>query len=83
MPPHSKAGHLRETPVIFEPLDFIVKLAALVSKPRVNLACFHGVFAPDSKHRARVTPAKRGKGIKAKMADELQEQTPARPTRTA
>ena len=33
------------THVIFEPLDFIAKLAALVPKPRVNLTRFHGVFA--------------------------------------
>lgn len=39
------------THVIFEPLDFIVRLAALVPKPRVNLTRFHGVFAPNSKHR--------------------------------
>jgi hypothetical protein len=32
------------TEVIFEPLDFIAKLAALVPKPRVNLTRFHGVF---------------------------------------
>ena len=50
------------THVIFEPVDFIAKLAALVPKPRVNLTRFHGVFAPNSKHRALVTPAKRGKG---------------------
>ena len=29
------------THVIFEPLDFIARLAALVPKPRVNLARFH------------------------------------------
>ena len=50
------------THIIFEPLDFIAKLAALVPKPRVNLSRFHGVFAPNSKHRVDVTPAKRGKG---------------------
>lgn len=33
------------THVIFEPLDVITKLAALVPKPRVNLTRFHGVFA--------------------------------------
>ena len=32
------------THVIFEPLDFIARLAALVPKPRVNLTRFHGVF---------------------------------------
>lgn len=46
---------------IFQPLDFIAKLAALVPKPRVNLTRFHGVFAPNSKHRGQITPAKRGK----------------------
>lgn len=50
------------THIIFEPLDFIARLAALVPKPRVNLTRFHGVFAPNSKHRVYVTPAKRGKG---------------------
>jgi hypothetical protein len=39
------------THVIFEPLDFIARLAALVPKPRVNLIRFHGVFAPNSRRR--------------------------------
>jgi len=29
------------THVIFEPLDFVARLAALVPKPRVNLTRFH------------------------------------------
>jgi hypothetical protein len=29
---------------------------------RVNLTRYHGVLAPNSKHRAQVTPAKRGRG---------------------
>ena len=65
------------THVIFEPLDFIVRLAALVPKPRVNLTRFHGVFAPNSKHRAFITPAKRGKGNKPRATGENQQQTPA------
>jgi len=40
------------THVLFEPLDFISRLVALVPKPRVNLTRFHGVFAPNSKYRA-------------------------------
>lgn len=43
--------------MIFEPLDFMDKLAALVPKPRVNLTRFHGVFAPNSKRWVHVTPA--------------------------
>ena len=50
------------THVIFEPLDFVGRLAALVAKPSVNPTRFHGDFAPNSKHRALVTPAKRGRG---------------------
>ena len=41
--------------MVFEPLDFIARLAALVPKPRVHLIRFHGVFAPNSKQRPRVT----------------------------
>jgi hypothetical protein len=47
----------------------IARLAALVPKPRVNLTRFHGVFAPNSKHRVDVTPAKHGKG-RAKQENE-------------
>ena len=32
------------THVIFEPLDFMARLAALVPRPRVNLTHYHGVF---------------------------------------
>jgi hypothetical protein len=48
----------------------IAKLAALVPKPRVNLIRFHGVFAPNSKYRVDVTPAKRGKGSKPHESDD-------------
>jgi len=50
------------THVVFEPLDFLARLAALVPRPRVNLTRYHGVFAPNSAHRALVTRARRGKG---------------------
>lgn len=58
------------THVIFEPLDFIAWLVALVPKPRVNLTRFHGVFAPNNKYRALVTPAKRGKGKTLKVLND-------------
>jgi hypothetical protein len=44
------------TQVIFEPEDFIARLAALVPKPRAHLTRYHGVFAPASPERARVVP---------------------------
>jgi hypothetical protein len=43
--------------VVFEPLDFLSRLAALVPSPRVNLTRFHGVFAP-----VRGNVAQRGQG---------------------
>ena len=64
------------THVFFEPLDFLARLAVLVPKPRVNLTRFHGVFAPNSKLRAQVTPAKRGKG-RQRAAAGSEEKTPA------
>ena len=49
------------THVVFEPLDFLAKLAAMVPKPRANLTRFHGVFAANSRFRSEVTPARRGR----------------------
>ncbi len=57
------------THVIFEPLDFIARLAALVPKPRVNLTRFHGVFAPNSRHRAW-SRRQTGQGQQGQGADE-------------
>lgn len=40
--------------------ELVRKLAVLVPPPRVHLVRFHGVFAPNAKHRAQVVP-RRGK----------------------
>lgn len=42
------------THMIFEPLDFISKLAALVPMAGANLTRFHGVFVPNSQYRAQI-----------------------------
>ena len=65
------------THVIFEPLDFIAKLAVMAPIPRVNLTRFHGVLAPNSKDRIKVTPAKRGKGSHNKTASSTKEKSSA------
>jgi len=57
------------TDVVFEPLDFMARLAALVPTPRVNLTRYHGVFAPNHRLREQVTPARRGRR-KAQTPDE-------------
>jgi hypothetical protein len=64
----------RRSHAIFEPLDFIARLAALVPKPSVNLTRFHGIFVrgglpwggppPNSRHRVTITPALRNKAKK-------------------
>ena len=38
------------------PLEFMQRLAALVSRPRLHLIRFHGVLAPNAKLRALVVP---------------------------
>jgi hypothetical protein len=50
------------THVVFEPLDFLSRLAALVPSPGVNLTRYHGVFAPNHRLRAQIVPSGRGRG---------------------
>ena len=58
------------THIIFDPLDFISRLAALVPKPRVNLTRFHGVFAPNCKARSEITNNKKNKDLDKTKCDE-------------
>src|SRR5207244_13115718 len=44
------------TAVIFEPQDFLAKLAALVPAPRVHLVRFHGILGPAAALRALIIP---------------------------
>jgi hypothetical protein len=51
--------------MLFEPFDFMSRLAALVPLPRIHLVRYHGVFASASTLRAAVTPAGRGRGARS------------------
>jgi hypothetical protein len=42
------------TRLVFEPLEFLVKLAALTPRPEINLILYHGVLAPHARWRAQV-----------------------------
>jgi hypothetical protein len=42
--------------VIFDPMDLVGKLAALVPPPRFNLVRYHGVLAPSARWRSRIVP---------------------------
>ena len=61
------------THFVFEPMEFLAKLAALVPRPRANLTRYHGVLAPNAKYRNLVVPtpklSKRKKIKHAKAVD--------------
>ena len=57
------------THILFSPLDFLSKLAALVPRPRHNLVRYHGVFAPNAKIRKLIVP-KNSKRLVKKVKDK-------------
>jgi hypothetical protein len=80
--PAGKVGYTLKTPcrdgttqVVFDPVDFIARLAALVPKSRGNLTRYHGILAPNHRWGGEVTPAKRGKALK--MGENAEVKTPA------
>jgi len=42
--------------ILFEPIEFLARLAALVPRPRGNLVRYHGILAPNAEHRSAVVP---------------------------
>ena len=42
------------TGVVFDPIEFLGRLAVLVPRPRINLVLYHGVLAPRAAWRAEV-----------------------------
>lgn len=53
------------TQCLFEPLDFLARLAALIPRPRSHLIRYHGVFAPNARHRALVLTTLRPRSTRA------------------
>lgn len=51
---HSAPGIPRR--LHLSPTQFLGRIAALIPPPRSHLLRYHGVFAPHSKHRARIVP---------------------------
>ena len=47
------------THVVFSPMDFMARLAALIPPPRLNLTRYHGIFASNSKLRPLITKPQR------------------------
>ena len=44
------------THLVFDPLEFLGRLAVLVPRPRINLLLYHGVLGPRAAWRAAVVP---------------------------
>ncbi len=44
------------THLVMAPLEFLERLAALVSRPRLHLIRFHGVLAPNATLRSQIVP---------------------------
>lgn len=47
--------------LVLTPDELLSRIATLVPPPRTHALRYHGVFAPNSKHRARVVPASTGR----------------------
>jgi len=61
------------------PHDFIARLAALVPRPQTHLTRYHGVFAPNARHRRLIVKAKTAKrGTEDPDEAEPKGHTPSR-----
>ena len=67
------------THVIYEPLDLIAKLAALIPRPHKNLILYHGVLAANAAWRKRVVSY----GRNAAPSSELARWSRNRPSTSA
>ena len=49
------------THLVFEPIECLARLAALVPRPRGHWVRYHGTLAPKAKHRSAVVPNRPGR----------------------
>jgi len=59
----------RTTHLVFEPLEFLAKLAALTPRPEINLLLYHGVLAPNARWRPQVVGYGRATASEAATRD--------------
>lgn len=41
---------------MMSPIEFMLRLGALVPRPKLNLILFYGILAPNAKHRSEAIP---------------------------
>ena len=61
---------------VFEPIEFLARLAALVPRPRGNLVRYHGILAPNAKHRSAVVPSSSRRTRRRRAAGHAGVQVP-------
>jgi len=66
--------------LLFSPLELLEKLSAIVPKPRTHVTRYHGLFAPNSKHRSKIVKGKVNE--KKKVKADTDSELPERPEKT-
>jgi hypothetical protein len=66
------------THLLFEPIEFLEKLAALIPRPRINLLLYHGILAPHARWRRRAVARTGAAGSAAETVPAVAH-TPACP----
>ena len=74
------------TDVVFDPVEFLGRLAVLVPRPRINLILYHGVLGPRAAWRSEVvrrqrSGADRDAGLTDPATEEAREAGPAETAR--
>ena len=62
------------THLVFDPVEFMGRLAVLVPRPRINLVLYHGVLAPRAAWRSEVVP----RSAPTDNCDDMATETDAR-----
>jgi hypothetical protein len=70
------------THVVYEPLDLIAKLAALVPRPHKKLVLYHGVLAANAAWRPKVIACGRRSPVDAETAASTEPVAPVAPRHT-
>ena len=72
------------TALVFDPVEFLGRLAVLVPRPRINLLLYYGVLGPRAAWRAEVVPRETSGGDDAALKEPAIEQgREADPSETA
>jgi len=62
------------THMLFEPVEFLEKLAAVIPRPHINLVIYHGVLAPNSKLRKLVVAYEKDGGAQGARPDNERDE---------